>query len=124
MIEFVAELGASAVLSSHLLGDIERACDHLIVLCDSRVQVAGEVTDLLATHHRLAAPRDELERLPGIEVIGMEHHGSAIVRTRPDPPPLPYPVGPITLEDLVLAYMTRASTPAAHAGTAFGEVRR
>jgi ABC-2 type transport system ATP-binding protein len=50
LLEFVVELGASAVLSSHLLSDVERACDYLIVLCDSRIQVAGDVRELLATH--------------------------------------------------------------------------
>jgi ABC-2 type transport system ATP-binding protein len=48
LMDFVAELGASAVLSSHLLGDVARVCDYLIVLSGSRVQVAGEVRDLLA----------------------------------------------------------------------------
>jgi ABC-2 type transport system ATP-binding protein len=48
--ESVAELSASAVLSSHLLSDVERVCDYLIVLADSRVQVAGEVAELLAGH--------------------------------------------------------------------------
>lgn len=43
----MAELGASAVLSSHLLADVERVCDYLIVLRDSRVRVAGDVRDLL-----------------------------------------------------------------------------
>ncbi|MEJ3748863.1 ABC transporter ATP-binding protein [Actinomycetes bacterium KLBMP 9797] len=46
--ELVAELGAGAVLSSHLLGDVERVCDHLIVLSGSRVRAAGDVRDLVA----------------------------------------------------------------------------
>jgi ABC-2 type transport system ATP-binding protein len=50
LVEFVAELGASAVLSSHLLGDVEQVCDYLVVLDDSRVQLAGPVRDLLAAH--------------------------------------------------------------------------
>jgi ABC-2 type transport system ATP-binding protein len=110
LMEFVTELGASAVLSSHLLGDIEQVCDHLIVLCGSRVQVAGNVRDLLARHHRLVASRDELDRLPaGVEIIRMEQsgqYGNAVVHA--DAPPLS-PVGPVTLEELVLAYMTRAA---------------
>jgi ABC-2 type transport system ATP-binding protein len=109
LMEFVAELGAGAVLSSHLLGDIERVCDHLIVLCDSRVQVAGGVRDLLARHHRLIASRGELDRLPaGIEVIHTGH-GGAVVRTDVPPPSIPCPVEPVTLEELVLGYMTRAA---------------
>lgn len=111
--EFVLELGASAVLSSHLLGDIEQVCDYLIVLCDSRVQVAGDTRDLLARHARLVAPRGEFDRLPaGIEVISVEHsgaHSSAVVRTDSEPEALHYQAEPVTLEELVLGYMTRAA---------------
>jgi ABC-2 type transport system ATP-binding protein len=40
----------SIVLSSHLVADLERACDYLIVLAASRVQLAGRVAALLASH--------------------------------------------------------------------------
>jgi ABC-2 type transport system ATP-binding protein len=105
--EFVAELGASAVLSSHLLADVERVCDYLIVLCDSRVQVAGDVQYLLATHHRLVAHRGGLDRFPaGVEVISVEH-GSAVVRMNGRLPDGPWTVENIQLEELVLGYLTR-----------------
>jgi ABC-2 type transport system ATP-binding protein len=55
--EFVAELGASAVLSSHLLSDVARVCDYLVVLVGSRVRLAGDVPQLLATHR---LPLEEL----------------------------------------------------------------
>ena len=48
LMEFVADGGVSVVLSSHLVADLERVCDYLVVLVDSRVQVAGEVDELLA----------------------------------------------------------------------------
>jgi ABC-2 type transport system ATP-binding protein len=129
LIEFVAELGASAVLSSHLLSDVERVCDYLIVLCDSRVQVAGDVRDLLASHHRLLAPRGELDRLPaGIEVIGVDHtdrHSRAVVRADRPLPATPWTVEPVRLEELVLSYMTRAAgMPTARATTTAGEALR
>jgi ABC-2 type transport system ATP-binding protein len=125
--EFVTELGASAVLSSHLLGDVEKVCDYLIVLCGSRVQVAGHVDDLLAGHRRLVAARGELDRLPaGVEVIRIEHdrrHSRAVVRGDVATPP-PGVVLPVTLEDLGLSYMDRSgdahadgvATAAAEAG--------
>jgi ABC-2 type transport system ATP-binding protein len=113
LMEFVADLGASAVLSSHLLGDVERVCDYLIVLSRSRVQVAGEVRDLLAEHHRLVAARGELDRLPaGVELVHSEdigRHSRAVIRTTARPPQLPWPVEPVTLEELVLSYMSRAA---------------
>ncbi|MBE1533173.1 ABC transporter ATP-binding protein [Actinomadura algeriensis] len=108
LMEFVTELGAGAVLSSHLLGDIEQVCDHLVVLCGARVQVAGEVRDLLAGHHRLAVPGGELGRLPaGVEVVRTEPRGT-IVRTDLPASRLPFPAEPVTLEELVLGYMSRA----------------
>ena len=57
--EAVAEHELSVVLSSHVVSDLERVCDYLVVLVDSQVRVAGDVDELLATHHRLdrAAPR-------------------------------------------------------------------
>lgn len=57
LMELTAEQGMSVVMSSHLVADLERVCDHLIVLVASRVRVAGDVDDLLATHHRLVGQR-------------------------------------------------------------------
>ena len=59
LMEVVAEHGVSVVLSSHLVADLERVCDYLIVLVASQVQVAGDVSDLLgvAPPALRAAPR-------------------------------------------------------------------
>ena len=46
--EFTADRQVSIVLSSHLVSDLERICDYLIVIVASRVQVAGPVSELLA----------------------------------------------------------------------------
>jgi len=81
LMESVAEQGLSVVLSSHLVGDLERVCDYLIVLVASQVQVAGPVDDLLATHHLLTGPR----RDPGsVQVISASHtdvQSTLLVRT-------------------------------------------
>ena len=55
--EIVAEQGISVVLSSHLVADIERVCDYLVVLVGLPGAVAGEVSELLASHHRLSGAR-------------------------------------------------------------------
>ena len=57
LMEAVAEHELSVVLSSHLVSDLERVCDHLIVLVASRVRLAGDIDTLLATHRRLTGPR-------------------------------------------------------------------
>ena len=55
--EFAAGNQVSVIMSSHLMADLEGVCDYLIVLVASRVRVAGEVEDLLATHHLLTGAR-------------------------------------------------------------------
>lgn len=113
LMEVVADQGSSVILSSHLVADLERVCDYLVVLVDSRVRVAGDIDDLLATHHRLTGPRHDRGVLPSDQqVIGESHtdkQSTLVVRTeRPvlDPSWL---VEPLDLEDLVLAYMTHAA---------------
>ena len=118
LMEAVAEQRLSVVLSSHLVADLERVCDYLVVLVASKVRVAGEVSDLLASHHRLSGPRRDPGSLPaGQEVITESHtdkQSSLLVRT--DGPLLDpaWTVKPVSMEDLVLAYMSRAGddTPA------------
>jgi ABC-2 type transport system ATP-binding protein len=112
LMESVAEQGMSVVLSSHLLGDLERVCDYLIVLVASRVRVAGPVEDLLATHHLLSGPRRAPHTLPGgMQVISASHtdvQSTLLVRAHGVLDPA-WTVSEVGLEDLVLAYMSQAS---------------
>ncbi len=113
LMEVVADQGVSVVLSSHLVADLERVCDYLIVLAVSRVQVSGEVEELLATHHRLIGPRRDPDSLPGNQkVIEASHtdRASTLVIRSADPVLDPaWTVEKITLDDLVLAYMGQAA---------------
>jgi ABC-2 type transport system ATP-binding protein len=112
LMEVVAEHGTSVVLSSHLIADLERVCDYLIVLVASRVQLAGDVSELLASHHRLSGPRRDPGSLPsGQEVIEASHTDvQSTLLIRSDGPVLDpaWTVRPVTMDDLVLAYMSRA----------------
>jgi ABC-2 type transport system ATP-binding protein len=118
LMEAVAEHEVSVVLSSHLVADLERVCDYLIVLAASQVQLAGEVSALLASHHRLSGPRRDPGSLPaGQEVITESHTDKqSNLLSRADGPVLDpaWTVTPASLEDLVLAHMSRArdGTPA------------
>jgi len=110
----VAEHEVTVVLSSHLIADLERVCDYLIVLVSSRVRLFGDVADLLAAHHRITGPRRDARRLPsGQEVIAESHTGKQstfLVRT--DQPILDpsWNVTRVSLDDLVLAYMAQAKS--------------
>jgi len=110
LMEAVAAQGLSVVLSSHLVADLQRVCDYLIVLVASRVQIAGEVSDLLDSHHRLSGPLREPRSLPASQKVITESHtdkqSNLLIRT--DEPVLDpaWAVKPVSLEDLVLAYMS------------------
>jgi ABC-2 type transport system ATP-binding protein len=114
LMEFVAEGEVSVVLSSHLVADLERVCDYLIVLVDSRLQLAGEVDDLLASHRRLIGPRRDPASLPsGQEVIEESHTDrQSTLLVRCDGPVLDpaWTVEELSLEDIVLAYMGHANS--------------
>jgi ABC-2 type transport system ATP-binding protein len=118
LMEFVAgQAAASVIVSSHLISDLERVCDYLVVMCASRVVLAGEVSELLGTHHRLSGPRRDPNTLPaGQHVVEHSHtdrQTSLLVHSR-DPIWDPaWTVRPVTLDDLVIAYMRHATKPEA-----------
>jgi ABC-2 type transport system ATP-binding protein len=111
LMEAAAEQELSVVLSSHLVADLERVCDYLIVLVSSRVQVAGEIEDLLAGHHLLTGPRRDPATLPADQhVISAGHtdrQTTLLVRTDAPIHDPAWTLGQVSLEDLVLAYMSQ-----------------
>jgi len=83
--EAVAGGGLTVLMSSHLIADIERVCDHLILLAGSRVQLCGDIETVLAEHRFLVGPRKDTTaggaRLPGVpdlpacrQVLGLPGH--------------------------------------------------
>jgi len=109
LMETVGEQQVSVVLSSHLISDLERVCDYMIVLVDSRVRLAGPVDELLGTHHLLSGPRRDPASLPdGLEVISASHtdvQTTLLARTSGPVFDPAWAVSEVGLEDLVLAYM-------------------
>jgi ABC-2 type transport system ATP-binding protein len=73
LMESVAEHDTSVILSSHLVSDLERVCDYLIVMVNSRVQLAGESEDLLAQHQRIVCTRRAAADLHS----SPDHHATA-----------------------------------------------
>ncbi|QMW67590.1 ABC transporter ATP-binding protein [Mumia sp. ZJ1417] len=109
LMEAVAEHDLTVVLSSHLVSDLERACDFLVVLVDSEVRVAGDLDDLLASHRRMTGARRPSDAAPaGHHVVTASHterQSTFVVRT--DGPLIDpsWDATPLGLEDLVLAYL-------------------
>jgi len=105
----VADTGATVVLSSHVVSELERVCDYLVVLSRSEVQVAGDVDDLLAVHRRLVGPAPSGEVPYGVEsVIERTVTGRQTILIARVVGPVHDPAWashPVSLEDLALAYL-------------------
>jgi ABC-2 type transport system ATP-binding protein len=101
--------GVSVLLSSHVLTELERVADYLILLSRGRVQMAGEVDDLLASHRVLTGPAAEADRYaerPVVHVRQAEAQAHLLVRATPDDPVPPgWEAHPVGLEELALAYL-------------------
>lgn len=129
--EFLADLmelaadGLSIVLSSHLLADVERVCDHLIILAAGSVRLAGDVDDLLEAHKVLVGARRDPARLPADQTVIQQSHtdrqSTFLVRTTEPVLDPSWTVTDVGLEDLVLAYM---AAPIAVASAAAPTLRR
>ena len=109
LMEFTAAEQASVIMSSHLVADLERVCDYLIVLVGSRVRLAGEVEELLGTHWLVTGPRSDPGAWPSDwQVITSRHterQTTLLIRTANPVLDSPWSVAQVDLEDLVLAYM-------------------
>ena len=121
----VADDGVSVVLSSHVLAELERVADYLVLLSRGSLQVAGEVDDLLARHRVLIGPASESEGYAQRwNVVHASHAASqAHLLVRCDDPSDPVPAGwdahSLTLEELALAYL-REPAAAALPGPSWG----
>ncbi len=109
LMEAVAEHELSVVLSSHLVSDLERTCDYLVVLVDSRVQLTGDLDTIMATHHRLVGPLRDTATLPDNQQVISESHtdrqSTLVIRTAAPIHDPDWTVSKLDLEDIVLAYM-------------------
>jgi ABC-2 type transport system ATP-binding protein len=125
--------GVSVLLSSHVLAELERVADHLILLSNGRVQVAGQVEDLLASHRMLSGPAGEADRYADRPVVHVRRGAAQahlLVRAgAQDPVPDGWEAHPVGLEELVLAYLREPGAaalpgPTRGRGTPMTEVAR
>jgi ABC-2 type transport system ATP-binding protein len=125
--EAVAESGLTVVLSSHLVADIERVCDHLILLSASRVQLCGDIEDLLATHRLFAGPRKDTSAIERnhtvVQVDRTPRQTTMLVRLNGPLADPEWEAAEISLEELVLGYMGADAAPAVSHLAAAGDSR-
>jgi ABC-2 type transport system ATP-binding protein len=115
----VADGDLTVMLSSHLVADLERVCDHLVVLADSQTVLAEDLDDVLAEHRLLTAARRD------ITAVEREHTVLRVERTHRQVNlwvrlngPLHDPhweVSELSLEEIMLAYLGMAEARPADA---------
>jgi ABC-2 type transport system ATP-binding protein len=125
MADAVTEDELTVVLSSHLVADMERVVDHLILLSASRVQLSGDIDALLAEHRVLVGPRRDTTAIARTHTIVQALHTprqtTLLVRgTAPVLDPA-WESSEIGLEEMVLAYMGQDAAPAMSHLTPVGE---
>jgi ABC-2 type transport system ATP-binding protein len=111
LMEAVAEGGLTVVLSSHIIADLERVCDHLIVLARGAVQLAGPLEDVVSEHRLLTGPRGDADEVARVHAVIEERHSerqtTLLVRANGHVYDARWEVRPVGLEDIVLGYLGR-----------------
>ena len=116
LVDGVAAGGLTVMLSSHLVADLERVCDHIVMLSSSRVQLCGDVDEVLAEHKFLVGPHKDTT------AIERAHHVVQATRTPRQTTMLVRLNGPVndpafqasdvSMEELVLGYLGEDAPPA------------
>ncbi|WP_274560139.1 ABC transporter ATP-binding protein [Streptomyces spiramyceticus] len=107
-----AEHGTTVVMSSHIIGELADACDHLLLVSGGRIRLGGGIDDLLAAHARVTglAPAADLAPHTVIESRATGRGITALIR----------PEGPVgdgwqadepSLEELLLAHLRSPDAP-------------
>jgi ABC-2 type transport system ATP-binding protein len=108
--EAVADEGSTVLLSSHVVGDLERVCDYLIIIAAGQVQVADDIDVLLASHHLLVGPRLNRDaRLNGVDLVkaqNTERQSSLWIRGMVPTLGAGWREEPLSLEELVITYLS------------------
>ncbi|MEU8525696.1 MULTISPECIES: ABC transporter ATP-binding protein [Streptomyces] len=105
-----AEHGTTVVMSSHILTELEGACDHLLLVHGGRIRLEGAIDDLLAAHTLLTGPVADLAPHTVVSSRTTGRQLTALVR-REGPVDGPWRTTPPTLEDLLLAHLSTERTP-------------
>ncbi len=114
----VADDGLTVLFSSHAVHELERVCDHLVVLDHGRVALAGDIETLLAEHRTLVGPGVTVDpaRPEVVEAVHGDRHTTLLVRDGAAPVMPGWQASPVGLEDLVLAYLRRPAAPTGGSG--------
>lgn len=109
VVEAVADRELTVVLSSHILAELERVCDHLVILATGRTQLVGSIDEIVASHRLLTGPRDEADDVASMHDVVRESHAerqtTMLVRANGHIYDSRWTVHDLDLEEIVLAYL-------------------
>ena len=109
LLEATVEDGLTVLLSSHIINDLERMCDYIIILSAARLTLVGDISDVLNRHKLLISVRrdtDGLEHLHNVvQVTHTERQTTVLARTNGHIWDPSWEVHDVSLEDIVLAYL-------------------
>jgi len=112
----VTESGMTVVLSSHIVADLERVCDHLIILANGRTQLVGSIDEILAEHRLLTGPRSDPAAVARVHQVIRESHTerqtTLLVRANGHVYDARWEMHEVDLEEIVLAYLGMTSAAA------------
>jgi ABC-2 type transport system ATP-binding protein len=115
LMEAVAEGGLTVVLSSHIVADLERVCDHLVILSHARTLLTGEIEAIVASHRLLTGPRSDPATVARVHQVVRESHTprqtTLLVRANGHVYDACWEIHPVDLEEIVLAYLGCSGTP-------------
>jgi ABC-2 type transport system ATP-binding protein len=111
LMEAVADGGLTVLLSSHILQDLERVCDYMILLSASEVQLAAPIDDIVAAHRVLSGPRSDVADVQRVHSVVQARHTdrqtTLLVRANGHLYDSRWQVDEVQLEEIVLAYLGR-----------------
>jgi ABC-2 type transport system ATP-binding protein len=117
VMEAVADTGMTVVLSSHIVADLERVCDHLVILATARVQLAGPIEEIVASHRLLTGPRTDPAAVARMHAVIRESHTerqtSLLVRANGHVYDCSWQQHEVDLEEIVLAYLRHGMSSSA-----------
>ena len=109
LMEAVSETGLTVILSSHIVAELERVCDHLVILAQARAELAGPIDEILAGHRLLTGPRTEAAAVARMHDVIRERHTqrqtTLLVRANGHVYDADWELHEVDLEEIVLAYL-------------------
>jgi ABC-2 type transport system ATP-binding protein len=114
VMEVVTETGVTVLLSSHIVTDLERVCDHLVILSQARTLLAGAIDDIVASHRLLTGPRSDPATVARVHQVIRESHTkrqtTLLVRANGHVYDSRWELHEVDLEEIVLAYLGYGGT--------------